>query len=126
MIAYWRSKWKKYLALFVISAVLSFFMNLRWGITFADAFFIGAMTFFSVGLMQIVANLGSFTGLSFGTKTLLRIIRNRHKASTDIKDEYAEHINSRSKFTDSSVLMLFGLLLFLVSVLLSHVKMFIY
>jgi len=121
MIAYWRSKWKKYFVLFVISVVFSLFMNIRWGITFADALFISAMTFFFVGLMQIVVNLGSFTGLLFGTKTLFRIIKNKHKASTDIKDEYAEHIDSRSKFTDSPVLMLFGLLLFLLSVLLSYI-----
>ena len=121
MIACWRSKWKKYLVLFIISVVFSFFMNRSWGITFADALFISAMTFFFVALIQIVSNLGSFAGLSYGTKTLVKIMKNKQKASTDIKDDYAEHINNRSKFTDSSVLMLLGLLLFLVSVLLSYI-----
>lgn len=121
MIACWRSKWKKYLVLFIISVVFSFFMNYRWGITFADALFIGAMTFFFVALMQIVSNLGSFTGLSYGTKTLFRIMKNKHKSSTDIRDDYVEHINNRRRFTDSSVLLLISLLLFLLSVLLSYI-----
>jgi len=121
MIAHWRSKWKKYLLISVLSVIFSVFMDIRWGITFADALFIGAMAFFFVGLMQIANNLGSFTSLSFGFKVLFRIMRNKRKTSKNTKEEYAEHVYTRNKFTDSSALMLTGLMLFLLSVLLSYI-----
>ena len=112
---------RKALVLLAIGAALSYLMHIRWSIQFADIFFICAMMFFLVALMEIVSNIGFFNGLAFGTKSWFRIFRNRIRPSSETKDEYVDYVKNRRKFTDIPMLLLIALVLFIMSVLLSFI-----
>jgi len=103
----------------IIGFVLSYFLNDRWGIAFADSFFVCSMLFIVVALWQIICNLGFFTGVTYGTKSFFRLFRNKIISSTELKDEYAEYVENRRKFTDMPVLFIIGLLLLLLAVVFS-------
>jgi len=114
--------WKRILFLLTASVLLSVLMQHRWGIAFADFFFIAGMLSLMVALMGIVRNLGFFGGVSHGARLLFRIMRNKHKPSREDDDEEAEYVTDRRRFTGAPILIAFGLALILMSVLLSSVQ----
>ena len=115
MLKMWQRLWKKLLPLLAASIVLSFFMHLRWGITLADSFFIGAMVLILYALMGVVRNLGFFAGMLHGFRSVFRIMKNKPKPEA----EDGDIINEGRKLLDMLSLMVIGLELFILSVLFS-------
>jgi len=109
--------WNKFGKIIVLSAVsvaLSILLNIRWGITFADTFFISAFVFVVSALMGIVVNLGSFKGVGHGTKQLVRVIRKKKPE----QEPTAERAKRPTK--DILLHLSLGILFFIISVILSN------
>ena len=103
----------KLVVLLIVSVLLSAFLHVRWGIVFADVFFVCAMVFIVVASMEIAGGLGFFSGMSHGVRFVFRIIRNSAAKNETVRG------NKRGGFSDALRLIVIGLVLFLVSVLLS-------
>ena len=85
----------------------------------SDMFFLTAMIFLICGLYQFISNVGIFNSFVFGTKSLAKLFRSKLGPSEQVKDEYLEYTQSRSKYGDTLQLIIISAGLLLISVLAS-------
>ncbi len=94
--------------LVIIGVAASFFArnnNGASGLRLAsDALFAVSMAFFCWGLICLVRNMGMFDSMVYGTKSLVRLLRNRWKPSQD-QDGYLEYVRSRPRRAGVPVMM---------------------
>ena len=104
-----------------ISSLLNRNVNAAGVMLVSNTLFVTSMCFILVALMQFVSNVGLFNGVTFGTKSLVKIIKRKFEGSEKEKEEYIKYIESKKKFSDTAKLLIIGAALTLCSVLVSSV-----
>jgi len=124
MIERLRRTWKKAAVIIIISSVLSFLINSRdlpLRDFLSNTLFICSIMFMLSGLIELINNMGMFNSMTFGTRMLFRLVRNRLGPSTGVNNEYLEYVKSRRKYDDIPQLLAVSLTLFLISVSVTYI-----
>lgn len=116
-----KKAWKQVAAIIAVGIAVAVLMKNRNGtaadVFITDLFFTIGTLFFFLGLLHLIGNMGMFTSLKYGARSLYRIVTNRKVLPGEMQDGYIEYAKSRPKHKDVPMMMLFTAGFFALSIL---------